>query len=43
VLASGTTESDLQMIESTLDKTLRMVIHQRVHRIQERQYLAVFL
>ena len=31
------------MIESTLDKTLRMVIHQRVNRIQERQYLAVFL
>ena len=43
VLATGAAESDLQMVKTTLEKALHMMIHQRVHGIQERQYLAVFL
>ena len=43
VLASGTAESDLQMVKTTFEEALHMVIHQRVHGIQERQYLTVFL
>ena len=43
MLTSGTTESDLQMVKTTLEKPLHMMIYQRVHGIQERQYLAVFL
>ena len=43
MLTSGTAESDLQMVKTTLEKALHMMIHQGIYRIQERQYLTVFL
>lgn len=43
VLASRTTESHLQVLKIPLDKPLYMMIYQRVHGVQERQYLAVRL
>ena len=43
MLTSGTTESDLQMVKTTLEEPLHMMIHQGVHGIQEGQYLTVFL
>ena len=43
MLTSGTTESDLQMVKTTFEEPLHMMIYQGVHGIQERQYLTVFL
>lgn len=43
MLTSGTAESDLQMVKTTLEEPLHMMIYQGVHGIQERQYLTVFL
>lgn len=43
MLTSGTSESDLQMVKTTLEEPLHMMIYQGVHGIQERQYLTVFL
>lgn len=43
MLTSGTAESDLQMVKTSLEEPLHMMIHQRVHGIQEGQYLTVFL
>ena len=43
MLTSGTTESDLQMVKTTLEEPLHMMIHQGVYGIQERQYLTIFL
>lgn len=41
MLSSGAAERDLQMLKIALDKTLYMVIHKSIDRVQERQYLAV--
>lgn len=43
MLTSGTAESDLQMVKTTLEEPLHMMIYQGIYRIQERQYLTVFL
>ena len=43
VLTSRTTESDLKMAKIALNKPLHMMIYQRVHGVQERQYLAIRL
>ena len=43
VLATGATESDLEIGKIALDEALRMMIHEGIDGLQERQYLAVLL
>ena len=43
VLATGATESDLQIGKIALNEALRVMIHEGIDGLQERQYLAVLL
>ena len=41
MLATGTTESNLEVRETTFKKTLHMVVYKRVNRVEEGENLSV--